>query len=240
MQHKQQETLVHIISLLNVTRYATQVNRQHTNLGMDTVEKTHQDITMLYNITRSLYTSLNYQQIVLHIHSILADLRDSLYYMRQVAMHAMDYKDTVTTGILSANVLPVEDLWIMLIHIEEALPSTMYLPVSSDDTLHFYRYLHTHILISDKLFLLLINVPIQDCAQQLENIWSLQFSHTLWKLLSMLQQRQQVFAALTHLFNHLPIQHHVLQLYTQRTKQELIKDGHYRSGTPIVPPSPHQ
>ena len=89
-QHTQQETLVHIISVLNVTRYATQVNRQHINLVMAAVERTHQDITMLHNITSSLYTSLNYQQTVLHIHSILANLRDSLYYMRQVTMHAMD------------------------------------------------------------------------------------------------------------------------------------------------------
>ena len=41
MQHKQQETLAHIVSLLNVTRYATQVNRQHINFIMDTVERTH-------------------------------------------------------------------------------------------------------------------------------------------------------------------------------------------------------
>ena len=81
-------------------------------------------------------------------------------------MHAMDYIDTATTGILSPHVLPVEDLLKMLIHIEQALPSTMHLPVSSEDTLHFYRYLHTHILIADELFLLLIDVPIQDCAQQ--------------------------------------------------------------------------
>ena len=76
-QHEQQETLVHITSVLYVTRYATQVSRQHINLVMDTVERTHQDITMLYNITSSLYTSLNYQQIVLHICSMLANLRDS-------------------------------------------------------------------------------------------------------------------------------------------------------------------
>ena len=30
-QHKQQETLLHIISVLNVARCATQVNRQHIN-----------------------------------------------------------------------------------------------------------------------------------------------------------------------------------------------------------------
>ena len=56
----------------------------------------------------------------------------------------------------------------MVLHIEETLPSTMHLPVSSEDTLHFYRYLHTHILITDEQFLLLINVPILDCAQQPE------------------------------------------------------------------------
>ena len=56
----------------------------------------------------------------------------------------------------------------MLIHIKEALPSTMHLPVSSEDTLHFYRYLHNHVLIADKQFLLLIHVPIQDHTQQLE------------------------------------------------------------------------
>ena len=83
-------------------------------------------------------------------------------------MHAMDYIDAATTGILSPHVLPVEDLRKMLIHIEEALPSTMHLPVSSEDTLHCYRYLWTHILIEDKQFLLLIDVPIQDHAQQLE------------------------------------------------------------------------
>ena len=70
--------------------------------------------------------------------------------MRQVAMHAMDYIDAATTGILSPHVLPVEDLQKMLTHIEEALPSTMHLPVSSEDTLHFYRYLCTQVLITDE------------------------------------------------------------------------------------------
>ena len=156
MQHQQQETLVHISSILDISRYATQVNRQHINLVMDTVERTHQVVTMLYNITSSLYTSVTYQQIVLHIHSILANLRDSLYYMRQVTMHIMDYIDTATTGILSTHVLKK-----MLIHIEEALTSTMHLPVSSGDTLHFYRYLCIHILIANKQFLLLIDVHIR-------------------------------------------------------------------------------
>ena len=167
MQHPQ-ETLVHIISILNVTRYATHVNRQHINLVMEAVDWTYQDVTTLYNITSSLYTHLNNQQIVLHICSILANLRDSLYYMRQVAMHAMENVDTATTGILSPHVLPVDDLLKMLTHIKEALPSTMHLPVSLDDTLHSYRYLCTHVLITDEEFLLLTDVPIQDCTKQLK------------------------------------------------------------------------
>ena len=115
---------------------------------------------MPHSITSLLYTNLNYHQIVLYIYSILVNLRDSLYYMQQVTIHAIYYIDVATTGILSPHVLPVEDLRKMLMHIEEALPSTMHLPLSSEDTLHFYRYLCTHVLIADKQFLLLINVPI--------------------------------------------------------------------------------
>ena len=79
----------------------------------------------------------------------------------------MDYKDTATIGILPPCVLPVEDLREMLIHIKAELPSTMHLPVWSDDTLHFCRYLHTHILVAGEQFLLLIDIPIQNHAQQL-------------------------------------------------------------------------
>ena len=136
-----QETLIHIISVLNITRYATQVNRQHINIVMDTVEQTPQDVATIYNFTSSLYNSLSYQQVILHICSILAYFRDSLYYMREVTMHTMDYIEAATTGILSAHVLPVQDLRKMLLHIEEALSLTRHLPVSSEDTLHFYRYL---------------------------------------------------------------------------------------------------
>ena len=80
----------------------------------------------------------------------------------------MDYVDTATTGILSPHVLPVEDLQGMILHIVETLPSTMRLPISSEDALHFYRYLCNLMLIADEQFLLLINVPIQDHVQQLK------------------------------------------------------------------------
>ena len=67
----------------------------------------------------------------------------------------------------------------MLSHIEETLSSTLHLPVSSEDTLHFYQYLRAHVLITNKQFLLLIDVPIQDQSQQLSiyKIFTLDIPH---------------------------------------------------------------
>ena len=76
----------------------------------------------------------------------------------------MDYIDATTSGILSPHVLPVADLQKILQHIADTLPPTLHLPISPVDTLHFYRYLCTHILIKEKQFLLLIGIPIQDRA----------------------------------------------------------------------------
>ena len=58
-QQNQQEILVHIISILNITSYATQVNRQHVNILLNTMEKMHQDVMTLYNIMHSLFSSLS-------------------------------------------------------------------------------------------------------------------------------------------------------------------------------------
>ena len=74
--------------------------------------------------------------------------------------------DTATTSLLSPYVFPVEDLPEMLIHFEAELPSMMHLPVSLDYTLHFYRYLCTHILFAEEQFLLLIDIPIWVHSQQ--------------------------------------------------------------------------
>ena len=166
-QSSQQEILVHIISILNVTRYAAQVNRHSINVLMDKVDMTSQDISNLYNLTTSLATSISFHQLILHIRSVFANLCDSLDYIRMVSVHTMDYIDAATSGMLSPHILPIMDLQKMLLHIEEALPSMLHLPVSSDDTLHFYRYLHMHVLIANKQFLLLIDVPIQDRSQQI-------------------------------------------------------------------------
>ena len=102
------------------------------------------------------------------MHTLLACLRDSLNYIRQVAIHTMDYVDAATTNVLSPDILPVEDLRNMPRHIESELPSMMHLPISSNNTLHFYRYNSIHVLIAEGQFLHLIDVPIQNKVKQLK------------------------------------------------------------------------
>ena len=91
----------------------------------------------------------------------------------------MDYIDAATSGILSPHVLPVADLQKMLNHIADTLPPTLHLPISPEDTLHFYRYLCTHVLIENKQFLLLIDIPIQDraCQITIHQVFTLDIPH---------------------------------------------------------------
>ena len=95
-QASQQETLVHIISILNITRYATQVSRCGINALMDAVRATSHDINNLYNLTTSLTTSINFHQLILHIRSMFTNLCDSLNYIQMVSTHTMDYIDAAT------------------------------------------------------------------------------------------------------------------------------------------------
>ena len=151
-QTSQCNTLVHIVSILNITRYATQVNRHSINTLMDTVRTTSHDINNLYNLTISLATSINFNQMVLHIRSAFANICDSHNYIQMVSTHTMAYINAATSGTLLPHVLPVIDLQKMLQHIADTLPPILHLPISSEDMLHFYRYLHTHILIENKQF----------------------------------------------------------------------------------------
>ena len=80
-QLSQQATLVHVISILNVTRYATQVSRHSINILIDVARATSHDINNLYTLTTSLTTSISFHQLVLHIRSVFAKLRDSLNYI---------------------------------------------------------------------------------------------------------------------------------------------------------------
>ena len=166
-QSLQQETLVHVISILNITRYATQVNRHNINFLMHKVDDTSHDINNVYKLTTSLVTSISFHQLILHIRSVFANLCDSLNYIWTVSTHTMDYSDAATSGTLPLHILPIKDLQKMLLHISDSLPPTWHLSVSPDDTLHFYRYLCTHILITNKQLLLLIDLPIWDRSQQI-------------------------------------------------------------------------
>ena len=167
MQTSQCKALVHIVLILNVTRYATQVNRHNINNLIEAIHTTSQDINNLYNITTSLAASINFNQMILHIRSVFANLHNSLHYLQTVSTHTMEYSNAATSGILSPHVLPVVDLQKMLQHIDDTLPPTLHLPISPEDNLHFYRYLCTHVLIENKQFLLLIDIPIQDRACQI-------------------------------------------------------------------------
>ena len=136
-QSKQQETLVHVISIFNVTRYAAHVKRQKLNEIMDALQRSDEDLDRLFNITVVLTQHIRYQKMYIYMHTMLAYFRDSLTYMRQVAIHLMDYVDAATTNVLSSDILPVADLKNMLKLIESELPTTMHLPISSVNTLDF-------------------------------------------------------------------------------------------------------
>ena len=99
---------------------------------------------------------------------MLANLRDCLHFMKQLANHVLEYIDTATTGTLTPHLIPVPDLQQMLYWIESELPPNIHLPIPSSDPLHFYRYLRMHVLVEENQFLLLIDVPIQDRAQQIQ------------------------------------------------------------------------
>ena len=158
--------MVHIVSILNLTRYETQVNRQRINIILKELTKSNEDIRALFNITNQLATQVQVQNIVLHLRAMLANLRDCLHFMKQLANHVLEYIDTATTGTLTPHLIP--DLQKMLYQIESEAPPNMHLPIPSSDPLHFYRYLRLHVLVEENQFLLLIDVPIQDRAQQIQ------------------------------------------------------------------------
>ena len=68
---------------------------------MDKVDETSHDINNLCNQTASLATSISFHQLILHIRSVLANLCDSLCYIRTVSTHTMDYINAATSGTLS-------------------------------------------------------------------------------------------------------------------------------------------
>ena len=179
-QYLQCDTLVHIVSILNVTHYATQVNRHSINSLVDTVHTAAQDIDNLYNVTTSLASSITFNQMILHIRSVFANLWDTMQYLCTqyphipwttlmlpllAYCHPMFYQLQIYVRCSSTLLTPCHQ--------------TLHLPISPVDTLHFYRYLRTHVLIENKQFLLLINIPIQDRARQItiHQVFALDIPH---------------------------------------------------------------
>ena len=81
-QTKQQETLVHVISILHITRYTAQVNRQKLNEMIDALQRSNEDLNRFFNITKTLAQHIRYKQMYIYMCTILAYLRDSLTYMK--------------------------------------------------------------------------------------------------------------------------------------------------------------
>ena len=52
-QSSQQETCVHVISILNITRYAAQVNRYNINILMDVAEAKKLKVVHLYSASQT-------------------------------------------------------------------------------------------------------------------------------------------------------------------------------------------
>ena len=99
-QTLQQETLVHIIFILNITRCATQVNRQKINEVTDALQKANQDMNILLNVTDIVTQCLMCHQLYTYACIIFPYLRNCLTYMNQFATHMMDYVDTVVIIII--------------------------------------------------------------------------------------------------------------------------------------------
>ena len=66
-QENQWKTIVHIVSILNLTRYETQVNRQWINIILKELTEPNEDIRALFNITNQLATQVQVQNIVLDL-----------------------------------------------------------------------------------------------------------------------------------------------------------------------------
>ena len=166
-QQKQQDTLVHVISVLNITRYNAQLAGQTTNNIIDTLTNITRDLRRYTAQTEKLGNYVELNQILIKFRTVLAQLRDSLSYLHHVAAHTMDYVEAATTHVLTPRTLPIPHLHSILENITATLPANLALPTDLTDILHFYRFLTVHVFAEEGKFLLLIDIPIQDRRQQL-------------------------------------------------------------------------
>ena len=161
-QENQWKTMVHIVSILNLTRYETQVNRQRINIILKELTRSNEDIRALFNITNQLATQVQVQNIMLHLLKRLSEFFEATSKPHTgIHRHCHHWHPNTSSDTCPQ---PTED----------AVPnrirttSIMHLPIPSSDPLHFYRCLWSHVLVEESQFLLLIDVPIQDRAQQIQ------------------------------------------------------------------------
>ena len=105
-QSLQQETLVHILSMLNIAWYAVQVNRHSINVLMDKVDKTSHDINNLYNLTTSLATSISSSVDTPHQVSVCKPLQFTQLYQNGFytyhGLHQCSHiRNTISTHLTS-------------------------------------------------------------------------------------------------------------------------------------------
>ena len=155
--------------------------------------KSNEDIRALFNITNQLATQVQVQNIILHLRAMLANLRDCLHFMKQLANHVLEYIDTATTGTLTPHLIPIPDLQQMLYQIELELPPNMHLPIPSSDPLHFYRYLWMHVLVEENQFLLLNRRSHSGQSTTDPNLPNHQFTSTSRKLFDEIHHGHQIF-----------------------------------------------
>ena len=126
------------------------------------------DTNNLYNLTMSLAMSISFHQLILHIRSVFANLHDSLNYIQTVSAHTMDYINAATSGnTLSTHPTCHGSTKDVVTYIRYLTTYTAPTCFTRMIPYIFYRYLCTHILLENKQFLLLIDVPIQDRSWQI-------------------------------------------------------------------------
>ena len=261
-----EKALVHIVSILNVTRYATQDNRHSINVLMDKVDETSQDVNNFYNLTTSLATSFSYHQLILYIRSVLAKLWDSLSYIKTVSTHTMDYIDAATTGTLSLHILPNNGSK------EDAIPhrrnSTIYttspcfiwwcpaflslssymfwLPTSNAYSLLMYQFRIGHNnSASSKFSLWIFHMVILPLA--LISALNISELHKMkpwqWKSChnssGFVKKQMDSFVPFLHHFNHLQTHCLVLLPCMPRTQPVFLSNVFYKSGKLHMSVCPH-
>ena len=139
---------------------------------------TSQDINNLYNLTTSLAASINFNQMILHIRSVFANL-EILFTTFKQFLHIQ------WTTLMLPPLVYYHHMSYQL-QIYRRCSSTLLTPYHQPCTYQYHQrtpYISTdtciHVLIENKQFLLLIDIPIQDRAHQItvHQVFTLDIPH---------------------------------------------------------------